>query len=107
MRSAITPDTSQHTSTTSAKLTGPTAWRKDFLFIDSRIRLTFICNKVNRCSAPALSRCWGGGMSAAAIWDSSVEALGIRPSQSLCLDFNRQTAQRHPILRFGVCHQVS
>jgi hypothetical protein len=51
------PDTSQHASTTSAKLSGPIAWRKEFLFIDSLIRLTFGCNKVNRCSAPALSRC--------------------------------------------------
>ncbi|MGF6242401.1 MULTISPECIES: hypothetical protein [Paraburkholderia] len=35
------------------------AWRKEFLFIDSLIRLTLGCNKVNRCSAPALSRCCG------------------------------------------------
>jgi hypothetical protein len=43
------------------KLTGPVAWRKVVLFIDSLIRLAVTCNWLFRGSALALFRPCGSG----------------------------------------------
>ena len=55
------PATNQQTSTISAKLIGPVAWRKVVLFLDPLLRLAVTCNSLIRGSALALFRPCGSG----------------------------------------------
>ncbi len=96
------PDTNQHTSTISTKLSGPVAWRKEFLFIDSLIRLTFDMQQGQSLQrAGAESLLWAASASAAIRERRGLFAPSVWPAASHppCLDFNRQVARRHPLLR--------
>jgi hypothetical protein len=65
------PATNQQTSTISAKLIGPVAWRKVVLFIDSLIRVAVRCNWLIRSSARALSCRYVGERHRVPVWNAA------------------------------------